>query len=233
LDGFILSHTLDRLDALEDEEVREFVGTREPLYHLLDTNNPVTFGPLDLTDYYFEHKRQQIPGMEASKGVIQEVGKAFGELTGRSYGYLQCDYMDDADFAIIALGSTAGSVRHVVRVMREEGFKAGLVKIRVFRPFMEEELRDVLGSVKAVAVMDRSDSFGAQGGPLFHELRSCLYEAANPLAIVNYIYGLGGRNITESEIERVIRETTEVVKTGKIQKRLTYLGVRETADVCE
>jgi len=224
IDGFTLSHATERLEALEDSQVQEFVGEYKALYPLLDVENPVTYGPLDLYDYYFEHKRQQVEAMELAHDVVVKVGEEYGKLSGRTYGKLEPYGTEDADIAVVVMGSTAGTARVAVKAMREKGVNVGLVKLRLFRPFPFKEIKNVLKGMKAVAVMDRSDSFGAFGGPLFSEVRSQLL--GEDVEVLNYIYGLGGRDIRQDQIEQAITETAQVAKTKKVKSYINYLGVR-------
>ena len=225
LDGFIISHGLEVVEVLDKEAVQDFVGEYEPAYTLLDPEHPITFGPIDFSDYYMEHKRSQVDGIEAARRVIPEVGREFGERFGRSYGMIEEYGTDGAEALLVALGSTAGSAKAVVDDMRERGLPVGLVKIRAFRPFPYEELREALGKAKAVAVMDRSISFGAQAGPLALEVRSALYGLSLPVR--DYIYGLGGRNITLEEIEDILQEALEMAKTKEAEPLVKYVSVRE------
>lgn len=224
MDGFTLSHATERLETLEDQQVQKFIGKFKAMYPLLDVDNPVTYGPLDLYDYYFEHKRQQVEAMELAYDVVKKIGQEYGKVTGRSFDMLHPFQMDDAEVAVLALGSTSGTARVAVRAMREKGVKVGLVKLRVFRPFPKDELKEILKRMKAVAVMDRSDSFGAFGGPVFSEVRSALL--GGDTEVVNYIYGLGGRDIRQDQVEQVITDMSAVAKTGKVKSYVNYLGVR-------
>ncbi|MBU7044175.1 MAG: pyruvate ferredoxin oxidoreductase [Theionarchaea archaeon] len=224
MDGFTLSHATERLTVLENKQVQDFIGDFTALYPLLDVENPVTYGPLDLYDYYFEHKRQQVEAMELAPDVIVKVGEEYGSLSGRPYTKIVPFMMDDADIAVIVLGSTAGTARVAVKAMREKGVKVGMIKIRMFRPFPVEELKKSLKGVKAIMVMDRSDSYGAFGGPVFSEIRSVMQKEDTD--IINYIYGLGGRDIRQDQIEQAITETAQIAKTGKVKTYVNYLGVR-------
>jgi pyruvate ferredoxin oxidoreductase alpha subunit len=224
MDGFTLSHATERLETLEDQQVQNFIGEFMSIYPLLDVETPVTYGPLDLYDYYFEHKRQQVEAMELAPDVIERVGEEYGKLTGRKYQMIHPYETEDAEIGVLVLGSTAGTARVAVKAMREKGVKAGLVKLRVFRPFPKDEIKKALKGMKAVAVMDRSDSFGAFGGPVFSEVRSVMM--GEDTEIINYIYGLGGRDIRQDQIEQVITETATVAKTGKVKQYVNYLGVR-------
>ncbi len=227
-DGFITSHALERVELLEDEEVQDFIGTYAPQWSLLDLDNPKTYGPLDFYDYYYEHKRQQVEAMENAHGVIAEIADEFGKKFGRSYGYLEEYRMDDADVVVVAANSTAGTARTAVDDLRDEGLKVGLLKLRVFRPFPAKELAEALSSAEAIAVLDRSISFGSMdnSGPLFTELAAALALQGVNVPIADYVYGLGGRDIAPGEIERVYRETLEMAETGE-SRGVTYLGVRE------
>jgi pyruvate ferredoxin oxidoreductase alpha subunit len=155
--------------------------------------------------------------------VGQEFSKKF---RSKEYGLTEGYMLDDADFVVVALGSTCGTLRLVVERLRDKGVKAGLLKIRVFRPFPEEELREKLSNATAIAVLDRSDSFNAVGGPVFAEVKAALYRHVDT-PVTNYIYGLGGRDVTIEMLESVYNDLEEISSEGKIKKPLTYLGVRE------
>jgi len=227
MDGFIISHAMEVMHLLEDEKVREWVGEYMPENPLLDVDNPITVGPLDLYDWNMEHKRQQAEAMTQAKPVILDVARDYAKLSGREYGLFEEYMLDDAEIAIVALGSTAGTAKEVVRALRAEGVKAGLLKVRVFRPFPACEIARALQGKKAVAVMDRSDSFNAVSGPVFAEIRSAMYGAENAPTIVDYIYGIGGRDVTMDHIKSVYDDLAKIVKTGQVERTLTYLGIRE------
>jgi pyruvate ferredoxin oxidoreductase alpha subunit len=226
-DGFILSHCMERIETLEDDKVKEFIGEYKKDHMLLDTSDPVTIGALDLQDYYFEHRRPIAEAMRNAKDVIVEIGKEFGKKFGRTYGLFEAYKLDDADLAIVVLGSTAGTARVAIDELRNRKIKAGMLKIRAFRPFPAQEIAQALGKVKAVAVMDRSDSLNAVGGPVFSEVRSALYDLAIRPKIVNYIYGLGGRDVKVEDIEQVFDGLAKVTTSGKIENLVSYLGLRE------
>ncbi len=226
-DAFIISHSLERLELIPDEEVQSFLGKHQKPYDLLDLDNPITLGGLDLQDYFFEHKRQEIEAMKDAKEAIIEVGKEFGKIFGTEYGFFEKYRMDDADIAIITLGSSAGTTKVVVDALRKQGKKAGLLKIRVFRPFANKELKKEIENLKAVAVLDRADGMSSFGGPVFHEVRSCMYESEKKPLTKNYIYGLGGRDIFPEDIETVYNDLYKDVEKGKIENLINYLGVRE------
>jgi pyruvate ferredoxin oxidoreductase alpha subunit len=225
-DGFIISHGMERIEMLDDADVKKFVGEYKPEYYLLNFEKPVTAGALDLPDYYFEHKRQQAEAMRDSPPVILDVGREYGALTGRAYSFFEHYGMDDAEIAVVAMGSTAGTTKVVVDGLRKKGIKAGLLKPRVFRPFPKDEIAGALKGLKAVAVMDRSDSMNAHEGPLCLEVKAALFDNGLDETVLNYVYGLGGREIKPEEIEGIYNDLAEASK-GKKKERVAYLGVRE------
>jgi len=227
LDGFIISHALENLYVLKDEEVRGFIGEYQAEHHLLDVDHPITVGPLDLYDWYFEHKRQQSEGMESALRVIPEIGKEFAGLSGREYGFLESYRLEDAEFAAVVLGSTAGTAKVVVDQLRGEGIKAGLLKVRTFRPFPRQALAEALADIKAVAVMDRAESFSTAGGPVFVEVRSALYERTERPLVSSFVYGLGGRDVGPNDVRKVFEETIQDAAAGRVGQLVRYLGVRE------
>lgn len=223
LDGFILSHTMETIDVFEDDaRVQEFTGEYNPDMYLLDTDNPFTMGPLDLQDFYFEHKRQQVEAMRNVQEVVESVGKEYGELSGRSYGIFEEYKTEDAEFIAVAMGSTAGTVKVAVDTMREQGKKAGLLKLRMFRPFPGNEIVEALSGAKKVAVMDKACSFGLEGGPVFHEIRSFAY--GKDLHFKSYIYGLGGRDIT---VQQIIEIFDDLELSSPEDDIVQFFGVRE------
>ncbi|HOX10202.1 MAG TPA: transketolase C-terminal domain-containing protein [Candidatus Omnitrophota bacterium] len=225
-DGFIISHAIENMYIYDAEEVKKFVGEYKPKYTLLDPKKPTTFGGFDLPDYYFEHRRQMAAAMSGSAKVIADVGKEFSKICGREYKFTEGYKLEDAEIVIVALGSTVGTARAVVDELREKGVKAGILKIRVFRPFPEEEIAGLLKDRKAVAVLDRADALNAVGGPLFDEVRGALYKKSNA-PVVNYIYGLGGRDMGLAEINKVYGDLAEIAKSGRVANLVTYLGVRD------
>ena len=225
-DGFIISHGMERIEILSDEDVKKFIGEYKPEHYLLKTEDPITIGALDLPDYYFEHRRQAAEAMKDSKSVIVDVGKDFAARTGRTYELFEKYKLDDAEFAIVAMGSTAGTTKVVVDSLRAKGMKAGLLKPRVFRPFPKEEIAEALKNLKAIAVMDRSDSMNGHEGPLCLEVKAALYDRSLSKPIVDYIYGLGGREIRMQDIEGVYKEISGILKTKGVSE-VKYLGVRE------
>ena len=223
LDGFILSHTMETLDIFEDDQkVKDFVGEYNPEHYLLDTEHPFTVGPLDLQDFYFEHKRQQVEAMRNVKDVLLAVGKEYGELSGREYGLFDTYKADDAELMLVILGSTAGTAKVAIDEMRAAGKKVGLLSLRMFRPFPGEEIIEVLNGAKKVAVLDKACSFGLEGGPLFHEIRSFAY--GQDFLMKSFIYGLGGRDIN---VQHIIDITNELEQYSAGDDIVTFFGVRE------
>jgi len=239
LDGFTLSHTLENVQVLSDESVKKFVGTRQfptVLTHegktapyKLDPENPMTMGPIALPNYYFEFKRQQEEAMRNALKVIQKVNEEYARLSGRSYGdgLVEKYQLDDAELITVCLGSTAGTVKTVIDELREEGVKAGLLRIRTFRPFPVKEIIEALSNAKAIAVMDRSMSFGGNGGAVFHEIRHALYDLQSHPFIVNYIYGLGGRDTSQIQIRKIYENLQKIVQTKSVGDLVRFVGLRE------
>lgn len=226
MDGFIVSHSIERVDYLEDKDVQKFVGEYKQVNPLLDIDNPKSYGPLILTDLYHEYKRAQHEVMTKVKDVVLEVADDFKKLSGRKYGLFESYKLDDADIAIVILSSAAGTTKDVIDQYRERGIKAGLLKPRLFRPFLFEEVASALKNVKAVAVLDRADSFGGYG-PLFSEVCGAVIPLEKKPLLINKIYGLGGRDYLPDQAEKVLDELGEIVKTGKVTTVKEYIGVRE------
>ncbi|MDI6631757.1 MAG: thiamine pyrophosphate-binding protein [Thermoanaerobacteraceae bacterium] len=226
MDGFIISHSIGRIEYLEDEPVRSFVGEYQPLNPLLDLDNPKSYGPLILTDQYHEYKRAQHEVMTRVKDVVLAVAAEFEKVSGRRYGLFESYRLDDAEIGLVILNSAAGTAKDVVDSFRERGIRAGLLKPRLFRPFPYEEVAQALKGLKAVAVLDRADSFGGYG-PVFMEVCSALYPLAERPVVINKIYGLGGRDFLPQHAEEVLAELEEIARTGKVRVAKEYIGVRE------
>ena len=225
-DGFITSHSIENIELIEDEKVKEFVGKYKPEHYLLNKQEPMAIGPLDLQAYLFEHKAQQGKAMEKAKDVILEVAKDFEKLTGRKYGFFEEYKLDDAEVAIVCMNSTAGTAKATVNKLREKGIKAGLLKIRVFRPFPAKEIAEALKGLKAVAVLDKADSLNAAGGALFEDVTSGMFVNNIQVPTINYIYGIGGRDTTVEDLETVYEDLLKIKATGKMENPYIYLGLR-------
>ena len=226
-DGFITSHSIENIELENDEEVKKFVGQYKPEHYLLNDKEPIAIGPLDLQAYLFEHKAQQAEAMKNAKKVIKEVAKEFEKWTGRKYEFFEKYKLDDAEIAIVCMNSTAGTTKAVVDELREKGVKAGLLKLRMFRPFQAEEIAEALQGLKAVAILDKADSLNSAGGALFEDVTSAMYVNKKQVPMVNYIYGIGGRDTTTMQIESVYNDLQEIVKTGETGNPYRYLGLRK------
>jgi pyruvate ferredoxin oxidoreductase alpha subunit len=216
-DGFIISHTIERLEVLDDAEVKKWIGERMPLHPLLDVAHPVTYGPLDLQDYYFEHKKQQAEAMVRAREVVRAVGRQYGALTGREYGFFDAYRTADADEIVVCLGSAAGTMKAVADALRAGGRKVGVLKLRMFRPFPADEISAAIGRAKRIVVLDRAEGFNAVGGPLGAEVKAALYGRSSA-EVVNCIYGLGGRDLSPE----LARAAFDLSGPGTV-----HLGVRE------
>lgn len=227
-DGFITSHAVENIELLDTDVVKKFVGEYEPEDYLLNAERPIAHGPYDTAHFYMEHKVQQANAMLNAKKVILEIAKEFEKISGRKYSFFEEYRMEDAEVALVIINSTAGTAKTAVDAMRAEGKKVGLIKIRVFRPFPFDEIKEALKNVKMVGVMDKCEGFSGAGGPLFAEVRSALYDVIQRPKMVNYVYGLGGRDVTVKTITDVYNELLSEVNDGKEERKVyRHLGVRE------
>ncbi len=226
-DGFITSHSIENIELIEDDKVKTFVGKYEPEHYLLNSEEPIAIGPLDLQAYLFEHKYQQAEAMRKAKKVILDVAKDFEKMTGRKYSFFEEYKMQDAEIAVVCMNSTAGTTKTVVDELRKKGIKAGMLKVRVFRPFPAKEIAEALGNLKAVAIMDKADSLNAMGGALFEDVTSSMYTAKKQVPAVSYVYGIGGRDTTAKDINEVFDYLQKIVKTGEIDNPYRYVGLRK------
>jgi len=226
LDAFILSHSLEGVEVLDDTDVKRFVSIRKPVF-TIDPDKPITVGALCLTDFFFETKRQHVEAMNQSPKTISKVNNEFAELTGRKYDFIETYGMDDAEAAILCLGSTAGTAKAVAKSMRDQGKKVGVIKPWIYRPFPAEQIMKSIENLKSLAVLDRACSIGAPYGPLCSDIIATLYREGIKLDVFNVIYGLGGRDMTPFDIEAIFNEALEVAKTGVVKEPLKFVGVRE------
>lgn len=230
-DGFITSHGVENILLTEDEKVKELVGEYCPEHYLLNTKETMAVGPYAVSNYYMETKRAQRQAMLNAKKVILEVAAKYEAITGRKYGFFESYRMDDAEYAVVIIGSAAGTCKAAIDEIRETtGKKVGLVKIRVFRPFPEEELAEALKDMKAIAVMDRSEMFSATSGPLGAEVRAALYSAKSQAELVNYFYGLGGRDITVEDFCQVYERLEKIAEIHEIPDMYSYIGLRSAGE---
>ncbi|MCM1181847.1 MAG: pyruvate ferredoxin oxidoreductase [Roseburia sp.] len=227
-DGFITSHGVENILLVEDDKVKAFVGEYEPQHYLLNPAEKLAVGPYAVSCYYMETKRGQRQAMLEARQVILDVAARFEEMTGRKYGFFEEYRMEDAAYAIVIIGSAAGTCKAAVDHIRNtSGKKVGLIKIRVFRPFPEEELARALSHVEAVAIMDRSEMFSGTSGPLGAEVRAAMYQTRCKAETVNYFYGLGGRDITVADFEAVYDNLEVLARTHTVTDMYRYIGLRE------
>ncbi|MBI5212427.1 MAG: pyruvate ferredoxin oxidoreductase [Nitrospirae bacterium] len=227
MDGFIISHSIERMEYLDDEAVKNFAGEFRTLNPLLDIEHPVSYGPLILPDYYMEFRRAHAEVMSKVSKVVLSVAKDFEKISGRKYGLFETYRLEDAEIAFVILNSAAGTSKDVIDEFRNKGIKAGLLKPRLYRPFPYEEVGEALKHLKAVCVLDRADAFGASYGPLYIDIAASLYPYKERPLLINKIYGLGGRDYLPEHAELVLNELAETAKTGKVKTFKEYIGVRE------
>ena len=225
-DGFITSHAVENILLESDEKVKAFVGTYQPENYLLNPDMPLAVGPYDSCPYYMEHKVQQAQAMKNAKRAILDVAADFEKAFGRHYGLIEEYCMEDAEAALVLIGSTAGTAKACISQLREEGKKVGLVKIRSFRPFPAEEIAKALSNVKAVAVMDKSEGFSGCGGPVFAETAAACLELPAMPAMIDVVYGLGGRDCRVEDIRKVYEHLFEILRTGEVGSRYLHMGQR-------
>ncbi len=226
-DGFITSHAVENIDLLEDAEVKNFVGEYEPENYLLNPEQPMAIGPYGISDYYMEAKRNQAEGMKNAVNVVKEVAKEFAQISGREYGLFEEYCMEDAERAVVIIGSAAGTTKDAIDALRAKGEKVGLIKIRLYRPFPAEEIAEALKNVKAVAIMDRAEGYTNHGGPLGADVMSAMFRARSQAFAVNYIYGLGGRDVRVEDMEGIFEDLKQIIADGDAGETYRYMGLRE------
>lgn len=226
MDGFITSHAVENIVLEDDETAKKFVGEYRPEQYLLNPDQPVAYGPYGISAYYIEMKKAQTEAMDNAREVIRRVSAEYAAVTGRSYGLIESYRMNDAEYAVVVIGSSAGTGKDAVDALRSRGVRAGLVKVRSFRPFPTEELAAALEGCKAIAVMDKTDSFSGNGGPLGAETRAVLYNAGINVPALNIIYGLGGRDVRVEDFYQVFAMLENAANGGNVPM-YSYIGVRE------
>lgn len=226
-DGFITSHAVENIELLEDQEVKNFVGEYEAEDYLLNPDCPFAVGPYSVTDYYMEAKRNQAEGMSHVKDVVLSVAEEFAQMSGRKYGLFEEYRLEDAELAVVIIGSAAGTTKDAIDRLREQGKKVGLLKIRLYRPFPAEEIAEALKNVKAMAIMDRAEGYSGHGGPLGADVMAALFRARSQAYAINYVYGLGGRDVRVEDMEHIYEVLQDIVDTGNPGEMYRYLGVRE------
>ena len=226
-DGFITSHAVENIELLEDDVVKNFVGEYEPENYLLNAKAPMAVGPYAITDYYMEAKRNQAEGMKNAVQVVKDVAAEFAGISGRAYGLFEEYCMEDAERAVVMIGSAAGTTKDAIDALRAKGEKVGLIKIRLYRPFPADELAAALKDVKAVAIMDRAEGYTNHGGPLGADVMSALFRARSQALATNYIYGLGGRDVRVEDMENVFAELQTMIDNDDAGETYRYMGIRE------
>jgi pyruvate ferredoxin oxidoreductase alpha subunit len=226
IDGFILSHCMDRIEVLEDQQVKGFVGKLKPNYSLLDVDHPIMVSPACLPDSYYEHKRAQAQGMNDALPVIEKVAKEFGEKFGRHWPTLAGYQTDDAEAVVMCMGSAVGTTRTAVDELRKQGKKVGMYKLRIFRPLVAARFKELLAKHKVVGVLDRVDSVDGYVTPLTNEVRAALYDVGSRPMVPSYVYGLGGREFEPEDAMKVLDELLEFARAGKARDDVAYVGVR-------
>lgn len=226
-DGFITSHAVENIELLEDETVKAFVGEYEPEEYLLNPGKPIAVGPYSVTNYAMEAKKNQEIALENAKDVILEVAEKFEKISGRKYGLFEEYRTEDADYIMLLIGSAAGTAKQAVDDLRKKGKKVGVIKLRVFRPFPAKELAEALKNCKAVAIMDRCESYNGNGGPLGSEVTAGLFRNKVMIEAVNYIYGLAGRDFTVEDVYDIFAELEDAIVNGKEVEQYQYVGLRK------
>lgn len=226
-DGFITSHAVNDMELLDDMTVKEFVGEREPVDYLLNPKETFAVGPYAVSDYYMESRKAQAHAMENAKQVILDVAKDFEKISGRKYGLIEEYKMDDAEYAVVIIGSAAGTTKDAIDRMRENGDKVGLIKIRSFRPFPGKEIAESLKKCKAAAVMDRSEAFSTNGGPVGAETMQAMYSAGCTAKTINIMYGIGGRDVRVEDMMNVYETLKDIAATGETGDVYRYMGLRD------
>lgn len=226
-DGYTVTHNVERVALLPDVVARAFLGEHRPAWSLLDTQHPHSLGAIAGPNYFFELKRQAAEAMSRALKVIPAIFEEYASVSGRSYHLVETESLEDADLALVMLGSSAGTALEVVRDLRGQGLRVGLLKVRCFRPFPVREVAAALRGRAAVGVMDRSLSPGAPGGPVFQDVLSSLYAEQERPAVVGYTYGLGGRELRPQQVVGVFRDLARVAEYGQEAQQLRYVGLRE------
>lgn len=229
-DGFITSHAVENITLEETEQVKEFVGEYEPEHSLLNPDEPLAIGPYAVSGYGMEAKKAQAEAMIRAKQVILDVGREYGQMTGRKYGFFEEYKLKDAEYAIVAIGSACGTIKDAVDRLRKAGKKVGLLKVRVFRPFPGKEMAKALRKCKAVGIFDRCEGYNAVGGPLAAELEAAMFRNKNQCEVINYVYGLSGRDLTVEHVTQVYAELGEAAEHGVKDEKYRYINLRERRD---
>ncbi len=225
-DGFITSHGVENIELLEDDIVKKFVGEYKPEDFLLNPGKPIAVGPYATSPFVMEARKAQAQAMVNAKEVILKVAADFEKISGRKYGFFEEYRTEDADYIMVIMGSAAGTAKDAVDMLRDKGMKVGLLKVRVFRPFPAEEIAKALKNCKAVAIMDRCESYNANGAPLSSEITAGMFREKVFTETVSYVYGLGGRDFTVEDAAEIFNEIKDVAENGKKVSQDRYIGLR-------
>ncbi len=224
LDAFVLTHTMEGVDVPLQEEADEFLPKYEPVFKL-DLKNPMTFGSFGTPAHYMEFKYQQWEAMKNASKVIDEVFSEFHKKFGRKYEKVSEYRTDDADIIFLTMGSMSGTARAAVDSLRAKGIKAGTAKLTVFRPFPVKEIKELSKKAKVLAVVDRNISFGF-GGAVFAEVSGVLINEKEKPAIMDFILGLGGRDITQDDFFTIADKAKKAMETGNAEM-VTWINLKE------
>ena len=225
-DGFITSHAVQNITLAEDEEVKDFVGEYNPEEYLLNPGKPIAIGPYSVSNYAMEARYNQRQAMNASLEVIKEVADKFNKKFGRGVGFFEEYKCEDADYIMLIMGSAAGTAKQAVDDLRDQGKKVGVLKLRVFRPFPSKEIAKALSNCKAVAIMDRCESYNGHAGPLSDEVCSALFNNHVNVQAMSYIYGLAGRDFMTTTAYDIFAELEDMVTNGTEYEQYRYVGLR-------
>ncbi len=226
-DGFMTSHTAMGVKTIQDDVAYNFVGDFKPMNDMLDLDHPVTHGVQTEEDWHFEHKaRQQNDLMTKVFPKLQAAFDEFEKLTGRKYSMVETYNMEEAEVAVVCMGTAVKTAIEVSNELNAKGIKAGVVGIRVFRPWPFEKIAEVLKDVKAIGALDRSSPHGSVG-MLYNEIAGCLINTDTKAVLNNYIYGLGGRDLTKKHINGIFDDLLANAKAGKLTTATQqYIGTR-------
>ena len=226
-DGFITSHAVENIELLEDADVKAFVGEYEPEEFLLNPGKPIAVGPYSVSNYAMEARKNQEIALENAKDVILQVAAEYEKISGRKYGLFEAYKTEDADYVMLIMGSAAGTAKQAVDDLRVQGKKVGVLKLRVFRPFPAKEIAEALRNCKAVAVMDRCESYNGNGAALGSEVSAALFRNKVMISAVNYIYGLAGRDFTVTDVYHIFDELEQAELNGTEVEQYQYVGLRK------
>ena len=226
-DGFITSHAVENIELLEDADVKNFVGEYEPEEFLLNPGKPIAVGPYSISNYAMEARKNQEIALENAKEVVLQVAAEYEKISGRKYGLFEEYRTEDADYIMLIMGSAAGTAKQAVDDLRAQGKKVGVLKLRLFRPFPAKEIAEALKNCKAVAIMDRCESYNGNGAALGSEVTAALFRNKVMISAVNYIYGLAGRDFTVTDVYKIFDELENAEINGTEVEQYQYIGLRK------